>query len=45
MVMRSVDESDLVELGFEDQKIVPPALRNYWGEYLKSKCDAIALQS
>ena len=25
----------LVELGFEDQKIVPRALRNYWGEYLQ----------
>ena len=24
----------LVELGFEDQKIVPRALWNYWGEYL-----------
>jgi hypothetical protein len=27
--MRSDDESDLVELGFEDQKIVPRALRNF----------------
>jgi hypothetical protein len=27
---------DLVELGFEHQKIVPRALRNYWGEYLES---------
>jgi hypothetical protein len=36
MVTRSVDDSDLVELGFEDQEIVPPALRDYWGEYLKS---------
>ena len=27
---------ELVELGFQDQKIVPRALRNYWGEYLES---------
>jgi hypothetical protein len=27
---------ELVELGFEDQKIVPRALRNYWGDYLES---------
>ena len=27
---------DLIELDFEDQKIVPRALRNYWGEYLQS---------
>ena len=26
----------LVELDFEDQKIVPRALRNYWGEYLQT---------
>jgi hypothetical protein len=26
----------LVELGFEDQKVVERALRNYWGEYLKT---------
>lgn len=26
----------LVELDFEGQKIVPRALRNYWGEYLQS---------
>ena len=25
----------LVELDFEDQKVVPRALRNYWGEYLQ----------
>jgi hypothetical protein len=24
----------LVELDFQDQKIVPRALRNYWGQYL-----------
>jgi hypothetical protein len=24
----------LVELDFEDQKIVPRAVRNYWGEFL-----------
>lgn len=28
--------SKLVGLNFEDQKIVPRALRNYWGEYLPS---------
>jgi hypothetical protein len=28
--------SKLVDLNFEDQKIVPRALRNYWGEYLPS---------
>jgi hypothetical protein len=27
----------LVELDFQDQKIVPRALRNYWGEYLQTK--------
>jgi len=27
---------ELVELDFQDQKIVPRALRNYWGEYLES---------
>jgi hypothetical protein len=26
----------LVELDFEDQKIVPRSLRNYWGEYLQT---------
>jgi len=26
----------LVELGSEHQKVVPRALRNYWGEYLQS---------
>jgi|ERR1700756_1064490 hypothetical protein len=26
----------LVELGFEEQKIVPRSLRNYWGEYLQT---------
>jgi hypothetical protein len=26
----------LVELGFEDQKRVPRALRNYWGKYLQT---------
>jgi hypothetical protein len=26
----------LVELDFEDQKVVPRALRNYWGEYLQT---------
>jgi hypothetical protein len=26
----------LVDLGFEDQKIVPRALRNYWGVYLQT---------
>jgi hypothetical protein len=26
---------ELVELGFQDQKIVPRALRNYWGEFLQ----------
>jgi len=26
----------LVELDFEDQKIVPRALHNYWGEYLQT---------
>lgn len=26
----------LVELGFQDQKVVPRALRNYWGEYLQA---------
>jgi hypothetical protein len=31
----------LVELGFQDQKIVPRALRNYWGEYLQNKGDGI----
>jgi uncharacterized protein DUF6714 len=25
----------LVELDFEDQRVVPRALRNYWGEYLQ----------
>jgi hypothetical protein len=28
--------SKLVELGFEDQKVVDRALRNYWGEYLET---------
>ena len=27
---------ELVELDNEDQKIVPRALRNYWGEYLRA---------
>jgi hypothetical protein len=27
----------LVELDFQDQKIAPRALRNYWGEYLQKK--------
>lgn len=26
---------DIVELGYEDQKIIPRALRNYWGQYLQ----------
>jgi len=26
----------LVELDFQDQKVVPRALRNYWGEYLQT---------
>jgi hypothetical protein len=26
----------LVELDAEDQKVVPRALRNYWGEYLQT---------
>jgi hypothetical protein len=31
----------LVELDFQDQKIVPPrALRNYWGEYLQTDSTA-----
>jgi hypothetical protein len=27
---------ELVELDFQDQKIVPRSLRNYWGEYLQT---------
>ena len=31
----------LVELGFQDQKIVPRGLRNYWGEYLQKNGDGV----
>ena len=32
----------LVSLDYESQKIVPRALRNYWGQYLQTKGDGIA---
>jgi hypothetical protein len=35
----------LVELGFQDQKVVPRALRNYWGEYLQTRSQEWLFQS